>query len=160
MPIDELDARLIAALREQPRVGLLEISRQLGVARGTVQARLRRLEERGVITGFGPEVDPAALGYSIYAFVMLELAQGRLDEAILALERMPEVIEADAVSGAHDLLCRVVARDTGHLQSLVNVLLASPAINHSTSYIVLSQAVPSRTAPLVGAAAGHGAGLR
>ena len=54
----------------------------------------------------------------------------------------------------------MVARDTGHLQALVNVLLASPAINHSTSYIVLSQAVPSRTAPLVTAAAGEGAGLR
>ena len=153
--IDELDARLIEALRENPRVGLLEISRQLGVARGTVQARLRRLEERGVVTGHGPEIDPAELGYSIYAFVMLELAQGRLGEAVEALERIPEVIEADAVSGAHDLLCRVVARDTGHLQSLVNDLLASEAINRSTSYIVLSRAVPTRTLPLVHAAATH-----
>ena len=150
--IDELDARLIEALRENPRVGLLEISRQLGVARGTVQARLRRLEERGVVTGHGPEIDPAELGYSIYAFVMLELAQGRLSEAVEALERIPEVIEADAVSGAHDLLCRVVARDTGHLQSLVNDLLASEAINRSTSYIVLSRAVPTRTLPLIHAA--------
>ena len=153
MAIDELDARLIAALREQPRVGLLEISRRLGVARGTVQARLAKLEARGVITGYGPEVDPAAMGYAIQAFVLLELAQGRLAEAVETLERAPEVLEADAISGSQDLLCRVVARDTEHLQDLVNRLLSTPAIRRSTSHIVLSRQVPPRTGPLVDAAA-------
>src|ERR671921_1611343 len=93
--IDELDARLITALREQPRVGLLEIARRLGVARGTVQARLAKLEARGVVTGYGPEVDPVAMGYGIQAFVLLELAQGRLSEAAAVLEEVPEVVEAD-----------------------------------------------------------------
>jgi DNA-binding Lrp family transcriptional regulator len=51
MNIDELDARLIETLHENPRVGLLEVARRLGVARGTVQARLAKLEARGVITG-------------------------------------------------------------------------------------------------------------
>ncbi len=58
MTIDALDARLIAKLRELPRAGLVEVARQLGVARGTVQARLAKLEARGVVTGYGPEVDP------------------------------------------------------------------------------------------------------
>ena len=152
--IDELDARLIAALRESPRVGLLEIARRLGVARGTVQARLRKLEDRGVITGYGPEVDPAAMGYGIQAFVLLELAQGRLAEATAVLAGVPEVIEADAISGPQDLLCRLVARDTEHLQEVVNQLLASAAIRRSTSYIVLSQQVRPRTGPLVASAGG------
>jgi DNA-binding Lrp family transcriptional regulator len=152
MTIDELDARLIAELRASPRVGLLEIARRLGVARGTVQARLAKLEARGVITGYGPEVDPAAMGYGIQAFVLLELAQGRLDEAREALAAVPEVIEADAISGPMDVLCRLVARDTEHLQEVVNRVLASPAIRRSTSYIVLSQQVRPRTGPLVDAA--------
>jgi DNA-binding Lrp family transcriptional regulator len=152
LTIDDLDARLIAALREQPRVGLLEISRRLGVARGTVQSRLAKLEARGVVTGYGPEVDPAAMGYGISAFMLVELTQGRLDEAVEALERLPELIEADAVSGPQDLICRVVARDTEHLQELVNELLATPAIRRCTSYIVLSRQVPARTAPLVASA--------
>ena len=154
--IDQLDARLIATLRREPRVGLLEVARRLGVARGTVQARLAKLEARGVITGFGPEVDPAAMGYGIQAFVLLELAQGRLDEATQVLEAVPEVIEADAISGPQDLLCRLVARDTEHLQAVVNRLLATPAIRRSTSYIVLSQQVRPRTGPLVAAAGGVG----
>jgi DNA-binding Lrp family transcriptional regulator len=152
MTIDGLDARLIATLRESPRVGLLEVARRLGVARGTVQARLAKLERSGVITGFGPEVDPAALGYAITAFMLIELAQGRLAEAVVAMQEVPEVLEADAISGAQDVICRIVAHDTEHLQELVNELLRTPAIRRCTSYIVLSRQVPPRTGPLVAAA--------
>ena len=154
MTIDSLDARLIAVLRDNPRVGLLEVARQLGVARGTVQARLAKLEQRGVITGHGPEVEPRAMGYAISAFVFVDLSQGRLDEARAAMEAVPEILEADAVSGPQDMVCRIVARDTEHLQELINQLLASPAIRRCTSYIVLSRQVPPRTAPLVAAAGG------
>ena len=154
MTIDELDARLIATLRSNPRVGLLEVARQLGVARGTVQARLSKLEARGVITGHGPEVDPASMGYPISAFMLVELAQGRLDEAVAVMEAVPEGLEADAVSGPQDLMCRVVARNTEHLQEIVNHLLSTPAIRRCTSYIVLSRQVPPRTGPLVKSAGG------
>jgi DNA-binding Lrp family transcriptional regulator len=149
---DQLDARLIATLRANPRVGLLEVARQLKVARGTVQARLAKLERTGVITGHGPEVDPGKLGYPISAFVLVELAQGRLPEAVSAMEKIPEVLEADGVSGPHDLICRVVAHDTEHLQQVVNQLLSTAAIQRCTSYIVLSRQVPPRTGPLVAAA--------
>src|SRR3954467_8954521 len=90
-PIDELDARLIAELRDNPRLGLLEISRRLGVARGTVQARLAKPERRGVVPGYGPGGAAAELGHRIQAFVMLALTQGRLAEAVDALEATPEV---------------------------------------------------------------------
>jgi len=152
--IDTLDARLIATLRRNPRVGLLEVARQLGVARGTVQARLAKLESTGVITGHGPEVDPRALGYPISAVVLIELAQGQLTEAVKVLEPIPEILEADGVSGPQDLICRVVARDTEHLQQVVNDLLRTPAIRRCTSYIVLSRPVPPRTGPLVASAGG------
>jgi DNA-binding Lrp family transcriptional regulator len=151
--IDRLDARLIDTLRSFPRVGLLEVARQLGVARGTVQARLSKLEARGVITGHGPEVDPAAMGYVIAAFILVELAQGELAAAVAVMESIPELLEADAISGPQDLICRVVARDTEHLQAIVNELTATPAIRRCTSYIVLTRQVPSRTTPLIEAAA-------
>jgi DNA-binding Lrp family transcriptional regulator len=150
--IDDLDHRLIALLREEPRLGLMEASRRLGVARGTVQARLAKLEERGVVRGYGPDVDPGRLGYPVLAFVFLQIAQGRLKEAVSVLDSTPEVLEATATSGPSDLLCRIVARDTEHLQEVVNRLLAGAAIRRSTSYIALSQPIRYRTAPLVVAA--------
>jgi DNA-binding Lrp family transcriptional regulator len=154
MALDTLDAGLLLMLRRHPRVGLVEIARRLKVARGTVQSRLQRLEQRGVVTGYGPEVEPAAFGYSVSAYVLVELVQGRLAEAVEALRAVPEVIEVDAISGPQDLVCRVVARDTEHFQDVVNRLVATPAIRRSTSHIVLSRPVEFRTEPLIRAAAG------
>jgi DNA-binding Lrp family transcriptional regulator len=152
--IDELDVRLIQVMSEHPRVGLMEVSRQLGVARGTVQARLEKLVSRGVITGFGPELDPVHMGYPVLAFVFLEINQGRLEEAVAWLEGIPEVLEAHGTSGALDLHCRVVAHDPGHLQEIVNRILDSSAVRRSTSYVALSEQIRHRTAPLVEAAPG------
>src|SRR5687768_14024977 len=115
-------------MSSEPRIGLMEVSRRLGVARGTVQARLAKLEDRGVIRGFGPEIDPGKMGFPVMAFVFLQIAQGRLAEAKAVLEGAPEVLEAHATSGASDLLVRVVARDTEHLQEIVNRVLSNPAI--------------------------------
>src|SRR5689334_3666544 len=66
-PVVALDGRLITALAERPRAGILELARVLGVARGTVQARLDRLQSRGIVTGFGPDLDLVAMGYEVEA---------------------------------------------------------------------------------------------
>ncbi len=63
--LDALDVSLIEMLAAEPRIGVLECSRRLGVARGTVQARLDKLVDRKVIGGFGPEVSPAAIGFTV-----------------------------------------------------------------------------------------------
>jgi DNA-binding Lrp family transcriptional regulator len=71
MQIDSLDMALLTALRDNPRAGALQLSRLTTVARGTVQARLDRLERAGVITGYGPDIDLASAGYGVQAFVTL-----------------------------------------------------------------------------------------
>ena len=150
--VDELDGRIIALMTAEPRIGLMEISRRLGVARGTVQARLAKLTDRGIVRSFGPEIDPAKMGYPVLAFVFLEITQGRLTEAVEHLESVPEVLEAHATSGPRDLLCRVAARDTEQLQDIIHRVLATSAVRRSTSYIVLSTQIAHRTGPLVDAA--------
>ena len=150
--IDHLDARIITSLREEPRIGVLELSRRLGVARGTVTARLEKLQARGVVTGFGPDLDPAELGYPVLAFVFLEIVQGRLDDAVSDLRDVPEVLEAHSVTGARDLLCRVVARDNGHLQDVINGMLHKGAVQRSMSSISMTRQIPYRIEPLIRAA--------
>ena len=154
--IDELDARIIEVMTEEPRIGVMEVARRLGVARGTVQSRLTKLTERGAITGFGPAVEPPRIGYPVLAFVFLEIAQGRLSEAVKTIEVVPEVLEAYGTTGPRDLLCRVVARDNEHLQEIINRILSTNAIRRSTSYIAMSRQIAPRTLPLVRAAAGAG----
>ena len=151
-PLDALDARLLLLLTDEPRLGVLECSRRLGVARGTVQARLDKLQRRGVITGFGPELDPMQMGYPVLAFVSLEIVQGRLEEAVAGLRRVPEVLEAHGVTGDRDLLCRVVAHDNGHLQDVINGMLHTGAVQRSMSTISMTRQIPYRVEPLIGAA--------
>src|SRR3954452_10214553 len=101
--VDRLDSRVIHALAETPRIGMLELARRLGAARGTAQARLEKLLRRGVVTGFGPDIDLAGLGYEVQASTTLEIAQGRLHDVVERLKDMPELLEAHATSGPGDL---------------------------------------------------------
>ncbi|GAA1677448.1 Lrp/AsnC family transcriptional regulator [Nonomuraea maheshkhaliensis] len=150
MTIDDLDARLIALLTAEPRLGVLECSRRLGVARGTVQARLDRLTERGVITGFGPDVSPAALGYDVTAFVTMEIRQvAGHDPVADRLARIPEVLEVHTITGDSDLLCRVVARTNADLQRVIDRIVDVQGVLRTNSIIALDTPVPYRVLPLV-----------
>ncbi|MGP3913975.1 Lrp/AsnC family transcriptional regulator [Nonomuraea sp. 10N515B] len=150
MTIDDLDARLLALLTAEPRLGVLECSRRLGVARGTVQARLDRLAARGVITGFGPEVSPAALGYDVTAFVSMEIRQvAGHDPVAHQLARIPEVLEVHTITGDSDLLCRVVARTNADLQRVIDQIVEVRGVLRTNSIIALDTPVPYRVMPLV-----------
>jgi DNA-binding Lrp family transcriptional regulator len=153
--IDALDASLIRLLVGEPRIGVLECSRRLGVARGTVQARLDRLQERGVIRGFGPEVDPATLGFAVTAFLTLEIRQARGHDPVAErLAAIPEVLEVHTITGAGDMLCRVVARSNSDLQRVIDAVVEVEGVMRTSTTIVLSDPVPYRVLPLVEQAAG------
>jgi DNA-binding Lrp family transcriptional regulator len=153
-PIDRLDAALIELLVAEPRVGVLEASRRLSVARGTVQARLDRLADRGVITGYGPDVDPAALGYEVTAFITLEIRQfGGHDPVAERLAAIPEVLEVHTITGPGDMLCRVVARTNADLQRVLDTIVSTEGVIRSATVISLAAQVPYRILHLVRAAA-------
>ncbi len=156
MPIvDALDDALLTLLAAEPRVGMLEASRRLGVARGTVQARLNRLERSGVVRSYGPELDAAALGYRVTAFATLEIRQGG-GHGVVAdhLREIPEVIEAHTITGSGDLLCRLVARSNADLQRVIDQMVAGEPgdVRRVSTVIVLATEISPRTLPLLHAA--------
>jgi DNA-binding Lrp family transcriptional regulator len=156
--LDDLDVALLTALEEHPRAGFLELSRITGVARATVSARLQRLEDAGVVTGYGPEIDVSAAGFGVEAFVTLEIAQGALDDVRRDLEAIPGVLEAHATTGSGDVLVRVAAASHEALQEILLELGRSATVVRSTSVIALSVLVPRRTLPLLRSAAVPGSG--
>jgi DNA-binding Lrp family transcriptional regulator len=149
MAVDELDTRILRLLLEQPRTSVREYARLLGVARGTLQARLDRLERDGVITGTAPSLSPAALGHPVLAFVHIEVTQGHLDDVGEALAAVPEIVEAFSITGGGDLLTRVVARDNAHLEDVVQKLISLPGVVRTRSEVALRERVPHRLLPLV-----------
>jgi len=147
--MDDLDGRLLELFTHEPRIGVLEASRQLGVARGTVQARLDKLLATGVITGFGPELSTEALGYPVTAFLTLEIRQGAGHDAVAHhLERIPEVLEVFTITGSGDMWARVVARSNADLQRVIDLVLGIDAIVRSSTVIALATQVPYRVLPL------------
>jgi DNA-binding Lrp family transcriptional regulator len=148
--LDTLDLRILRELVRRPRAGITELATMLGVARNTAHARVQRLERDGVIGARGREVDVAALGLEVTAFVTLEVAQGRLNEAVTGLKTVPYVLEAHGIAGAGDLLVRVVARSNRHLQQVVVAVLACPGVLRSTTAVSLTEPVSYRVDPLFG----------
>jgi DNA-binding Lrp family transcriptional regulator len=147
--LDDLDARLLRQLDTAPRVGVLELSRRLGVARATVQARLDRLVARGIIATFAPTLDPVALGYAVTAFATLEIRQGRGGNVLNHLREIAEVLEVHTITGQGDMLCRVVAQSNADLQRVLDRVTQFPEIVRTSTVIALSNPVPYRVLPLV-----------
>ncbi len=135
--LDDVDKRVLAILRDRPRVPVAQLARLASVARGTAQARIDRLEKQGVITGYGPDVDAAAIGFGVLAFVTLEIAQGRDQAVVEHLEEIPEILEVHAVTGPGDLLCRVVARSNRHLDEVLQAMVSTPGITRSSTQLAL-----------------------
>jgi DNA-binding Lrp family transcriptional regulator len=151
--LDALDARLVGLLREEPRIGVLELSRRLAVARGTVQARLDKLIARGAIKGFGPEVIPEAIGFGVMSFVTLEISQRYGHQAVADhLADIPEVLEAHTITGSGDVLCRIVARSNADLQRVIDQIVGYEGIVRASTIIALAELIAYRTLPLVRAA--------
>jgi DNA-binding Lrp family transcriptional regulator len=147
--IDRLDAELLLLLSDEPRLGVLECSRRLGVARGTVQARMDRLERRGVLRGFPAEVDLAAMGYGLTAFAVLEITQGKRTEVTDRLRAIDEVCEVHATTGEGDLLVRMVARSNADLQRVIDEVVAVQWVRRTATSIALSTPIPPRVRPLL-----------
>lgn len=151
--MDEIDSRMIELFAHEPRLGVLEASRRLGIARGTVQARLDRLAAAGVITGWGPDLSPEAIGYPVTAFLTLEIRQGSAsagghDAVARHLAGIPEVLEAFTITGAGDMWARVVARSNADLQRVIDLVLTDPGIDRSTTVIALATQIGYRVVPL------------
>jgi DNA-binding Lrp family transcriptional regulator len=150
MPLDQLDGRILELFASEPRVGVLEASRRLGVARGTVQSRLDRLVREGVIRGFGPELDPGAMGYPVTAFCSLEIRQGLGHSAVARhLAAIPAVLEAHTLPGSGDLLVRVVARSNADLQRVIDQVVDDEHVLRTSTLIALDLQVPHRVLPLL-----------
>jgi DNA-binding Lrp family transcriptional regulator len=139
--MDDLDVQLLEVLAEATRPSVLDVSRALGVARNTAQARLRRLQDSGMVKEFGPLLDRRRLGLEVLAFVSLQVSQGHEAPLLAGLDRLPEVLEVHKTTGAADLLVKVVARDQDHLHDILQWILGLTGVIRSNSALALDSPV-------------------
>lgn len=153
--IDRTDARLLLALRETPRATGVQLAAMLRLARNTVQSRLARWHEEQLLAPIDRCVSPRDLGYPLRAYVTAILDQHVLDAVIEDLKQIDEVVQVAGISGAADLVLEVVARDTDDLYRIAGLLLAVPGVRRTNMAVVMHEALPYRTAPLLERVAGR-----
>ena len=119
-PVDDLDARIVAALLKNGRASYAVIGDQVGLSAPAVKRRVDRLRAAGTITGFSARVDPAAMGWSTEAYVEL-FCGGRTspDEIAAAVRRYPEVVDACTITGEADALLHIRAADVRHFEGVM-----------------------------------------
>lgn len=146
---DSVDARLLHALAGDPRASTVALAERIGVSRNTVQARLARWDEAGVMTSFERTIIPDFLGYPLRAFVLTNVKQRLLSNVAAALARVPEVVEVHGLSGVADLLIQVVARDADDLYRVAGNILGIRGVKRTNTALVMRDLVDFRLAPLI-----------
>ena len=147
--LDAIDREILVSLMDHPRIGVQTMANHLGVARGTVQTRLTRLRDSGVIRSFPPEIDLVKIGYSVLAFTTIEISQGRFRHVVETLKTIPELLEAHATAGEGDLLCRVVAASHDDLMRVIEFILGIDGVARTHSAIALAEEISFSTRKLV-----------
>jgi DNA-binding Lrp family transcriptional regulator len=137
--VDEIDARIVALLRENSRRSYQDIGGYVHLSAPAVKRRVDRLERGGVILGYTAVVDPEAFGWTAEAFVDL-FCEGRMPgEAIKrAVQREPGVVSARTVAGEASALLHVMARDTKDLEQTLERIRAVEGVTRTVTEVVLS----------------------
>ncbi|TCT06343.1 Lrp/AsnC family transcriptional regulator [Paralcaligenes ureilyticus] len=144
-PDDVADRKILRALALDSRISLRDLGVQVGLSAPAVRERINRMEDEGVIEGFSIRIDPAALGYTLEAFVRIEPLPGKLKQIEKALQNIPEVTECSVVTGEDCFVARVVLREINDLNRLLDPLHDKARTNTS---IVKSMPVRRRLPPL------------
>lgn len=117
--LDGLDRMILHVLQEDGRASYSEIARRLKVPESTVRLRVKKLVERGVIRKFAALINPFKAGYSIVAFIAVDVEPSRVKKAAEELSKLPEVDVLGIATGAHDILMQVTVRDLQELESFL-----------------------------------------
>ncbi|MHB8646334.1 MAG: Lrp/AsnC family transcriptional regulator [Thermomicrobiales bacterium] len=152
LDLDEIDRTILRLLQENARTPNAEIGRTVGLSGQSVQERIRKLEIAGIVRGYEVNLDAAALGLEVTAFIEITIPTGRnYDEEYKGISAFtasePEVLEQHGVAGDIDMILKVRCVDITHLNALMN-RLHSATRSHTKTIIVLGTRKETQRAPL------------
>jgi DNA-binding Lrp family transcriptional regulator len=143
---DELDRLILQELQSDARISNAELARRVQLSPPATLARIRRLEESGLIQGYTTTVNRKLAGYDLLCFVSVSLQVHDTEQLYAfhsAIREIPRVLECHHITGDYDYLLKVVARDTADLEDfLVNQLTPAPGVARIHTSVVLSETKP------------------
>jgi len=152
-PLDAIDRKIVDALQRDGRISNVDLSARVHLSAPQCLRRVRALEQRGVVRGYMAQVHGEALGLGVTAFVSLNIHGGAFDrvrDIEARIRDFPQILECHTVSGDHDYLLKVVARDLKELsQFLADRLMQIPGVDDVRSMICLEEVKPLSPLPTV-----------
>jgi Lrp/AsnC family leucine-responsive transcriptional regulator len=147
--VDDVDRRIIAALRTNGRVTYADLGRQVGLSASAVHERVGKLESTGVITGYHAVVDPRTVGLGVTALVGIQLSDnGEQEEVATSLGRQPEVESCYAVAGDEAFIVKVRVGTVDELEHTLGRLRRLEGVSRTRTTVVLSTRFEGRPNPV------------
>ncbi|MEO1457728.1 MAG: Lrp/AsnC family transcriptional regulator [Pseudomonadota bacterium] len=143
--LDAIDAAILRELCADARIPRAELSRRVGLSAPSVADRVRRLEDTGIITGYGARLDPARLGYGLTILIRARPLPGEMNKMIEAIRETPQIVACDRVSGEDCFVARAHVRDVAEMEAVIDRIVPFGATNSS---IVQSSPVEERLVEL------------
>lgn len=136
--LDDLDRRLLAALREDGRAPVASLARTLGVARATVNSRIDRLVASGIIVGFSVRVRDELEPLAIHAISLIEVEGRTTDDVIFGLRGLPEVIALHSTNGGWDLVAELRTENLAEFDRVLGRIRSIDGVVNSETSLLLS----------------------
>jgi DNA-binding Lrp family transcriptional regulator len=136
--LDDLDRRLLAALREDGRAPVASLARTLGVARATVNSRIDRLVASGIIVGFSVRVRDELEPLAIHAISLIEVEGRTTDDVIFGLRGLPEVIALHTTNGGWDLVAELRTENLAEFDRVLGRIRSIDGVVNSETSLLLS----------------------
>jgi Lrp/AsnC family transcriptional regulator, leucine-responsive regulatory protein len=143
--LDARNVQILALLEGDPRMSVSELARRVGMSAPATRERIQRMEEAGVIQGCRLEIDPAALGYPIAAFIRVRPMPGKLPKITELAVSLPQVVECHRITGEDCFILKVGLDSLDNLDYILDQFLA---YGQTTTSIVQSTPVAPRYLPL------------
>ena len=152
MHLDELDQRILDELQSDARVANAELARRLNLSPPAVHARVKRLEERGILRGYVALLDREQLGFDMLCFIQISLQLHQVEQVShfrATIQQIPEVLECHHVTGEYDYLLKIVVRNRQELERLImEKLTPIPGVARIHTSLVFSEIKASTELPL------------
>ena len=140
-PLDRFDTAILRALGEDARMSVTELARRIGLTKTPTQARLRRLEETGVIAGYRAVLNPIRMGLAHVAYVEVRLNDTReraLQEFNRAVRALPEVEECHMMAAGFDYLMKVRTADISDYRRVLGERISTlPHVSSTSTYVAM-----------------------
>ncbi|GAA5036944.1 transcriptional regulator [Marivirga lumbricoides] len=139
--LDAIDLKILTLLSENAQMAYTEVAKEIKVTSGTVNLRMKKMREAGLVKGATLNIDYSQIGWGLTVFIFIHLTKSEDYQSVIAsMKLIPEVVKIHHITGKYGLFVKVHAKDTQHYRSIYEEkILKIKGINYTESFISINE---------------------